>query len=249
MAKTGARAVALVLHDVAPSTWPLFEDFVAAVDGLGDIPLTLLVVPDFHRQGRLDSQPAFVKIMHERLARGDELVLHGYYHDDPGPVPLRLPEYFMRRIYTHEGEFFRLDGDIARERLEQGLALFHRLDWPVQGFVPPAWLLGQQTRAALQTLPFSYTSSLAGLIRLPEFTTVPAPSLVWSSRSSWRRCLSLLWNRQRLASQSGAGLLRIGVHPVDMQYPGVQAYLLKILHTLLVTRIPLTKQQWLAQRA
>ena len=64
MAETGARAVALVLHDVAPSTWPLFEDFVAAVDGLGDIPLTLLVVPDFHRQGRLDSQPAFVKIMH-----------------------------------------------------------------------------------------------------------------------------------------------------------------------------------------
>jgi hypothetical protein len=224
LAKTGARAVALVLHDVAPSTWPLFEDFVAAVDGLGDIPLTLLVVPDFHRQGRLDSQPAFVKIMHERLARGDELVLH-------------------------EGEFFRLDGDIARERLEQGLALFHRLDWPVQGFVPPAWLLGQQTRAALQTLPFSYTSSLAGLIRLPEFTTVPAPSLVWSSRSSWRRCLSLLWNRQRLARQSEAGLLRIGVHPVDMQYPGVQAYMLKILHTLLVTRIPLTKQQWLAQRA
>ena len=249
MAETGARAVALVLHDVAPSTWPLFVDFVATVDALGDIPLTLLVVPDFHRQGRLDSQPAFVKIMHERLARGDELVLHGYYHDDPGPVPLRLPEYFMRRIYTHEGEFFRLDADIARERLEQGLALFHRLDWPVQGFVPPAWLLGQQTRAALQSLPFSYTSSLAGLIRLPEFTSVPAPSLVWSSRSSWRRCLSLLWNRQRLASQSGAGLLRIGVHPVDMQYPGVQAYLLKILQTLLVTRIPLTKQQWLAQRA
>jgi hypothetical protein len=29
----------------------------------------------------------------------------------------------------------------------------------------------------------------------------------------------------------------------------VQAYLLKILQTLLVTRIPLTKQQWLAQRA
>jgi predicted deacetylase len=248
LAEIGARAVALVLHDVAPSTWPLFEDFVAAVDGLGDIPLTLLVVPDFHRQGRLDSQPAFVKIMHERLARGDELVLHGYYHDDPGPVPLRLPEYFMRRMYTHEGEFFRLDGDIACERLEQGLALFHRLDWPVQGFVPPAWLLGQQTRAALQSLPFSYTSSLAGLIRLPEFTAVPAPSLVWSSRSSWRRCLSLLWNRQRLACQSEAGLLRIGVHPVDMQYPGVQEYMLKILHTLLMTRIPLTKQQWLAQR-
>jgi hypothetical protein len=34
-----------------------------------------------------------------------------------------------------------------------------------------------------------------------------------------------------------------------MQYPGVRQYMLKILQTLLVTRTPLTKQQWLAQRA
>jgi predicted deacetylase len=249
LGETGKRGVALVLHDVAPSTWPQYENFVAAVAALGDIPMTLLVVPDFHGQGRLDNQPAFVKTMHARLACGDELVLHGYYHSDPGPVPLRLPEYFMRRIYTHEGEFYRLAGDIARERLEQGLALFRRLDWPVQGFVPPAWLLGPQARAALQAMPFSYTSDPAGLIRLPDFAAVPAPSLVWSSRSSWRRGLSLLWNRQRLVRQREAGLLRIGVHPVDMQYPRVRQCLLQILRSLLMTRTPLTKTQWLAQLA
>ena len=44
-------------------------------------------------------------------------------------------------------------------------------------------------------------------------------------------------------------MLRIGVHPVDMQYSGVRQYMLKILQTLLMTRIPLTKQQWLALRA
>lgn len=249
MAETGKRGVALVLHDVAPSTWPLYEDFVAAVAALGDIPLTLLVVPDFHGQGRLDSHPAFVNTMNACLARGDELVLHGYYHSDPGPVPWRLPEYFMRRLYTHEGEFYRLAGDLARERLEQGLALFHRLDWPVQGFVPPAWLLGPQARAALLALPFTYTSDLASLLRLPDFQAVPAPSLVWSSRSSWRRGLSLLWNRQRLARQHEAGLLRIGVHPVDMQYSDVRQYMLQTLRSLLVVRTPLTKAQWLAQLA
>jgi hypothetical protein len=249
LTETGKRAVALVLHDVAPSTWPDYEAFVAAVAALGRIPLTLLVVPDLHGRGRLDRQPAFVRAMNARLAGGDELVLHGYYHADPGPVPLRPREVFLRRIYTHEGEFFRLAEDIARARLERGLALFQRLDWPVQGFVPPGWLLGDGARAALQALPFAYTSDQAGLIRLPEFASVPAPTLVWSSRSRWRRGASLVWNRQRLARVSEAGLVRIGVHPVDMRHPGIVRQVLAILRALLAVRTPLTKSQWLARHA
>jgi len=38
-------SVLLVLHDVAPETWPDYQPFVEAVDALGDIPMTLCCRP------------------------------------------------------------------------------------------------------------------------------------------------------------------------------------------------------------
>lgn len=44
------RSLLLVLHDVAPETWPDYRPFVEAVDALGQVPMTWLVVPDFHHR-------------------------------------------------------------------------------------------------------------------------------------------------------------------------------------------------------
>ena len=45
MAESHERpAVMLVLHDMAPSTWADYRGFVDAVDRLGNVPMTWLVV-------------------------------------------------------------------------------------------------------------------------------------------------------------------------------------------------------------
>lgn len=102
------RYLMLVLHDVAPETWPDYQPFVEAVDALGNVPMTWLVVPDFHRRNPLQLAPSFCRLLDKRLANGDELALHGYAHADEGPPPRSPIDYFMRRIYTHEGEFYSL---------------------------------------------------------------------------------------------------------------------------------------------
>ena len=71
------RGVALVLHDVAPQTWPDYQPFVEAVDAIGSIPITWLVVPDFHHCNSLAGADALRKLLDARVAKGDELVLHG----------------------------------------------------------------------------------------------------------------------------------------------------------------------------
>lgn len=162
-------AVSVVLHDVTPESWPAYRDFTGAVDAMGCVPLTLLVVPDFHRQLHLDRFPDFRNAIERRFARGDEVVLHGYYHNDDSPLHPNPVDLFMRRIYTHEGEFYSLDELQARNRLKKGLELFSRYHWPVAGFVAPAWLMSQGTQAALRHLPLRYTSDLNGLIRLPDW--------------------------------------------------------------------------------
>ncbi|CAI8781635.1 putative deacetylase [Pseudomonas sp. IT-232MI5] len=246
---TNLPAVLLVLHDVAPSTWADYQPFVAAVDALGQVPMTWLVVPDFHRHNALNAHPAFRRLLDERVARGDELALHGYFHDDQEPGPTTPRDWFMRRVYTHEGEFYRLSRESALARLRAGIDVFQRYDWPLHGFVAPAWLMSDGTRQALRELPLSYTSDPQHLYRLPEFTAINAPGLVWSARSAWRRGLSKLVCEQREQRWCQAPVIRLGLHPVDMRHRFCRDYWLKTLERLLAEgRVPMTKIDWLAQQ-
>ncbi|AIR87958.1 DUF2334 domain-containing protein [Pseudomonas cremoricolorata] len=243
------RSVMLVLHDVAPETWPDYQPFVEAVDALGDVPMTWLVVPDFHHRNALQHAPAFCRLLQRRLTLGDELALHGFYHADDGPAPRSPRELFMRRIYTHEGEFYGLDQAEAMRRLREGLAVFDAQGLPVKGFVAPAWLMSEGTRQALRQLPLAYTSTPQHLYRLPDFQAIDAPGLVWSARSAWRRGLSRVvsdWQCRRLA---GASTLRLGLHPVDMRHRSSRDYWMNTLRTLIAQgRQPLTKSAWLERQ-
>lgn len=243
------RSLMLVLHDIAPETWPDYQPFVQAVDEMGNVPMTWLVVPDFHHRNPLAQSPSFCRLLEKRLARGDELALHGFFHADDGPAPGGLGEYFMRRIYIHEGEFYGLDQAQALQRLEEGLALFARQGWPVSGFVAPAWLMSEGTRQALRQLPLRYTSTPQHLYRLPDFTAFDAPGLVWSARSAWRRGVSRVVCDWQCRRWRAAETLRLGLHPVDMRHRSSRHYWLRTLDNLLLQgREPLTKSAWLERQ-
>lgn len=241
-----ARSVLLVLHDVSPASWADYRDFVHEVDALGAIPITWLVVPDFHKRHALKHDPAFCQMLEQRLSRGDELVLHGYYHCDDQPAPRTLRDYCMRRLYTWEGEFYELTAAQAQTRLEAGLELFQQLGWPLHGFVAPAWLMSQGCRDALRHLPLDYTSDAGHFYRLPDFQALPAPGIVWSAGTAWRRGLSNVIADIRHWQTREAATLRLGLHPVDMRHDVSRRYWLQLLQRLLEEgRQPMTKFAWL----
>lgn len=240
------RSLMLVLHDVAPETWPDYRRFVEAVDALGHIAISWLVVPDFHRRNRLQSHPDFCRMLDGRLTRGDELILHGCYHADEAPAPRFPQDWLMRRVFTREGEFYPLDYAEASRRLQYGIDLFARQQWPLHGFVAPAWLLGPQARRALAASGLIYTSDPGHLFLLPDYIPIDAPGLVWSARSAWRRGLSRLVSEHILARHRQAPVLRLGLHPVDMRHEFSRRYWLDLLARLLDSgRKPMTKIDWL----
>ncbi len=242
-----STSLLLVLHDVTPQSWADYQPFVEAVDALGNVPMTLLVVPDFHKHSPLQAHPGFRHQLAERLERGDELALHGYFHCDDGPSASNPRDWFMRRIYTHEAEFYSLPPDAALARLHAGIEVFERYQWPLQGFVAPAWLMREGTRQALRQLPLRYTSDAQHLYRLPDFTPLAAPGLVWSARSAWRRGLSKLVSDQLERRWQQAPVIRLGLHPVDMRHELSRTWWLKTLKRLLDEgRMPMTKSRWLA---
>ena len=245
-----APTLLLVLHDVAPHTWADYQPFVEAVDALGNVPMTWLVVPNFHKRYDLEAHPGFRRLLSRRLARGDELALHGYFHCDDGPMASNPRDWFMRRVYTHEGEFYSLSREAALTRLHAGVEMFQRCRWPLHGFVAPAWLMSEGTRQALRQLPLSYTSDPQHLYRLPDFAVVDAPGLVWSARSAWRRGLSKLLSDQREQRWRQAPVIRLGLHPVDMRHEFSRTYWLQTLKRLIAEgRVPMTKARWLARHS
>jgi predicted deacetylase len=232
-------ACSVLIYDVAPATWQACRELLDLVESFA-LPASLLVVPHYHGGTRADADPPFAAALKARLARGDDIVLHGYYHHDDGQAPRGVAEWLRRRVYTaSEGEFDALDASTARQRLVAGCQCFARLGLPPPlGFVAPAWLLGHGARQALAGSGFRYTSMRDSLIRIADGAVVAAPSLVTATRSTWRRIASVAWLRARLTALAERPFIRVALHPADAHDADILALWKFTLAHLAATRRP-----------
>jgi len=241
------RALCIAVHDIAPATWPACETLFELLRDVDAPPATLLVVPDYHRRGSVERDLGFIRAIDRRLARGDEIALHGYHHVDDGPVPHSPVEWLTRRVLTaSEGEFSALTQHEAELRIGAGLRMFERLQWNVAGFVAPAWLLGTGTRAALARTSLTYTSTHAHLEPLAGVERIDAPVISASARSAWRRWTSRQWLRIARFATRDTPLLRVALHPADAIDSDLIAAWRSLLTALLADRVALTKSDALA---
>jgi len=242
-------AVAFVVHDVAPKTWPQCTRLLQMLDELDARPVTILVVPHYHYHGPITRDSRFVGALDRRLARGDELALHGFHHHDDEPPPRTLRGFLERRILTRaEGEFAALNEAAAAWRLAHGIEAFRMLHWPLHGFVPPAWLLGDASRAAIDRCryPFRYVSSRRGIYRLPHWRFARTANLCYSPDAPWRRALSRAMICAELARARHRPLLRFSLHPQDVHSDQVIAHWRALIAEALASRTPVTKERWVA---
>lgn len=228
------------IHDVAPLTWPRCERLLAALSRVARVPVTLLVVPDYHHHGP-GLPPQYRDALAGRLAAGDELALHGFFHIDEGPPPVSLGEWARRRLLTAaEGEFSSLTAAAARRRLDAGRAWFAAQAWPVHGFIAPAWLLGPGAWQAVAASPFAYTTTHRHLHLLHPWRPVAAPVFTWSTRSRTRRALSRACNGFGPVPRD-APLVRLALHPDDALHPAIVRQAQHLLEVLLRGRVAMTK--------
>lgn len=230
-------ALAVVVHDVAPSTLADCERVLAEVRAVAPVPLTLLAVPRYHGLGmRAD----FERRLDAALADGHEVALHGYTHVDPG-VPRDLVDYALRRWYTNrEGEFAGLARDEASRRLAAGRAWFAARGWPLHGFVAPAWLMSEGAWQAVEEAGIEYACTLTSIVVFRARRRLASRALVFSTRSAWRRAASIGWNAAVAAAQRRAALLRLELHPGDADYPAIRRSWQRLLERALRGRRALT---------
>ena len=216
------KSLIVSLHDAHPGSHAQIAEQVAFLAERGVTRSSILVVPEFHHRGSLLRDGSFCDTISGWQAQGHEVVLHGYFHDRLESPPENLSTIFWTRFYTNrEAEFLDLAREDARMRLERGRALFESLGWRATGFVAPAWLMAIGLTNLLAEMGFAYTTRLGEIIPLrPGLNRVKSSqSLCYSTRAGWRRFASAIWNKNLYGRLRGTDLVRLSLHPRDLEFP------------------------------
>ena len=235
-ASPSEKSLIVSLHDAHPGSRAQIEGQVAFLAGYGITRSSILVVPEFHHGGAAAADKTFCDAASGWQAGGHEIVLHGYFHDRQESPPETLSTVFWTRLYTNrEAEFLDLPRETARARLERGRALFDSLGWRATGFVAPAWLMAEGLTNLLAEMGFAYTTRLTEIIPLrPGLNHVkPSQSLCYSTRAAWRRFASALWNKYLYGRLRHADLVRLSLHPRDLEFPLMRRQIDQILRASL----------------
>ncbi len=236
------------IHDLSTVTRGVVTQMLADLAEAG-VPVTsLLVIPDHHHKGSIEEDPDFGAWLRARVAGGHEAVLHGFYHLRPSKTGEGVVTKLITRSYTAgEGEFHDLTFGEASGLLQRGRASMRACGIEPTGFIAPAWLLGKEAEAAVESEGFDYTTRIGSVIDCREKMNFASRSLVYSVRAPWRRGVSLLWNGAlfRVLQMKKTSLLRIGLHPPDWEYPAIRRQILQYIRVAARERRVTTYWEWL----
>jgi len=247
-ATAASQSVIVSLHDVAPATWDACKHILSEFQHQGIRASSLLVVPNYHHAGSSFENPSFVSWLKELEAAGHEIVIHGYFHERPRRANGSLTDRFVTQVYTQgEGEFFDLDYDEARRRINTAREEFEEAGLKPHGFIAPAWLLGTEAERAARDAGMEYTTRLASVSDLRTGDTFNARSLVYSVHNGWRRAASLCWNASLAQLVRNAPLVRLGIHPVDCMHPAIWKQIVGFLKQMPSERTPTTYRDWMVE--
>src|SRR6185503_20183818 len=90
--------VVLSIHDVALCNRPVVEAMINELQQHGVRTCSLLIVPNYHHQGRAMQDRNFVSWLRHLEAAGHEIVIHGYFHDRSRRENESIKDKFLTRV-------------------------------------------------------------------------------------------------------------------------------------------------------
>ena len=207
------------IHDVAPPNLAAVRRLWQLCRDAGVMP-ALLVVPDWHGSAPIEREPRFLAWLRGAVADGAELLLHGERHDEAGRPRTLADEVRAAGKTAREGECLTLDAPELEALVARGLARLRILGFSPRGFVPPAWLMRADARPGIYAAGAAFTEDERA-IYFATGRRVTAPALRWSTRSAFRANTSVLVSEWRWRRQRRSPVMRIALHPADLNHAGV----------------------------
>lgn len=206
------------IHDVTPAwtsevlaLWELCRRY--------GVSPALFVVPNWHGKWPLEKHPGFAGWLHSSVDNGAEILLHGERHDEVGSVRQWRDGFRAFGKTSNEGEFLTLDTSEATDRLSRGLRLLRTLELKPVGFVPPAWLARESTLDAAASLGLHVSEDASSVRILSRNERIASAAVRWSSRTNFRARASSVIAKARWELQRNNPLVRLALHPQDLNHP------------------------------
>lgn len=207
------------IHDVAPPNLPEVQRLWQLCRNAGVVP-ALLVVPDWHGSAPIERDADFLAWLRGVVSEGAEIILHGERHDEAGRPRTLGDELRAAGRTAREGECLTLDAPALEALVARGLARLKTLGFSALGFVPPAWLMRADARGGIYAAGLSLTEDETA-IYLAGGHRVASPALRWSTRTPFRARASVSVAGWRWRFQRRAPVIRIALHPGDLNHPAV----------------------------
>ena len=181
----------------------------------------MLVVPNHWGDAEIIPGSRFATRLRGWADDGVEMFLHGFFHRDNSRYEGTADRLRAAFMTASEGEFLGLSKSEALDRIVAGRSLVEGvIGRPIDGFVAPAWLYGRGALEALdeKAIPiaedhFRVWSPASGR------QLVRGPVITWASRTRMRLVSSLA--AAAILRRAPLGVLRIGVHPPDVNHPAL----------------------------
>jgi len=212
-----ARILLASIHDVGPRFAAQVDALAERLDRLlGSARFAMLVVPDHWGEAPLAADPGYARRLRGWSDAGVEMFVHGWSHRDPAPAG-----FAARHMTAGEGEFAALSRAEALARMRRARAVVEDATGrAATGFIAPAWLYSDGTRAALADAGFALAEDHFRVWRPADGTILArGPVVTWASRSAWRRASSRAVAAAARLALGGQRVVRVAVHPGDTNHP------------------------------
>jgi predicted deacetylase len=225
----------LSLHDVTPGHMSRLAKAERLFTSVGVERVTYLFVPNYHGVCAVEASSEFVAWCRAARPFDVQWFLHGHYHadtvDGARPPAVGWVGRLARTWLTAgEGEFLGLSDAALSDRLQRGVESFHSCFGvrPI-GFVPPAWLHNDQLMPALRTMGFEYSENHARVFQLQTGRELWSPVVTWATRTVVRRFGSLVVAPAIARGTRRQPIVRVALHPNDMDHPATIRSFLSVL--------------------
>lgn len=236
------KSLLVYVHDCAPQYLSQLKQIDSFLNGLGIKKVHWLWVPYYHNKNKSIDSSEFLEWCRNKTSFGNYWLLHGYSHFDfdlEQKSKIWNPyRFIMQRVLTQdEGEFAEVTVDQAKNLLNKGYQDYHQCfkTFP-RGFVPPAWLAPSWLGQVLKDNQMYYTENHLYFWNLKKGTKVFSPVITWSTLSNWQRKASLYSSAFLLLALKWNPVLRIAIHPQDLEFPEIKSSIESILKKALSQR-------------